>query len=50
MDLTHQSSHVQHADEEKSHHEFCVSRFQDLDEQIEAVQNHLFELQYGKDD
>jgi len=38
------------ADEQRSHHEFCVARFQNLDEQIEAVQNHLFELQYGKDD
>jgi len=26
------------------------TRFQNLDEQIEAVQNQLFELQYGKED
>jgi len=26
------------------------ARFQTFDEQIEAVQNQLFELQYGKDD
>jgi len=26
------------------------TRFQTLDEQIEVVQNHLFELQYGKED
>jgi len=38
------------ADEQMSHHEFCVSCFQDLDEQIEVVQNQLFELQYRKDD
>jgi len=38
------------ADEQRSHHEFCVSRFQNLDEQIEVVHNQLFELQYGKDD
>jgi len=31
-------------DEQRSHHEFCVSRFQDLNEQIEAIQNQLFEL------
>jgi len=37
-------------DEQRSHHEFCVSRFQDLDEQIEVVQNQLFELQCVKDD
>jgi len=38
------------ADEQMSHHELCVSHFQDLDEQIEVVQNQLFKLQYGKDD
>jgi len=26
------------------------TRFQTLDEQIEAVQNQIFELQYGKED
>jgi len=26
------------------------TRFHNLDEQIEAVQNELFELQYGKED
>ena len=26
------------------------ARFQNLDEQIEAIQNQLFELQYGKED
>jgi len=32
------------ADEQRNHHEFCVARFQNLDEKIEAVQNQLFEL------
>jgi len=36
------------ADEQGSQHEFCVARFQYLDEQIEVVQNQLFQLQYGK--
>jgi len=37
-------------DKQRSHHEFCVARFQNLDEQIEVVQNKLFELQYGRED
>ena len=37
------------ADEQRSHHEFCVARFQNMDEQIEVVQNQLFELKYGKE-
>jgi len=36
------------ADEQRSHHELCVARFQNLEEQIEVVQNQLFELQYDK--
>ena len=36
--------------DQRNHHEFCTTRFQDLDEHIEVVQNQLFELQYGKDD
>ena len=45
------------ADNQRSLHELCATRFQNMDarfqtfdEQIEAVQNQLFELQYGKDD
>jgi len=36
--------------DQRTHHEFCVARFQNLDEQIEVVQNQLFELQYGQED
>jgi len=36
--------------DQKNHPEFCMARFQNLDEQIEAVQNQLFDLQYGKED
>ena len=52
------------AENQRNPHDLCVSNFQSidnrfnsmdtwfmtLDEQIEAVQNHIFELQYGKDD
>jgi len=38
------------ADDQRSHHEFCMERFKNLDEQIEVVQNKLFKLQYGKKD
>ena len=38
------------ANDQRSHHELCMERFQNLDEQIEVVQNQLFELQYGKED
>ena len=38
------------ADEQRSHHELCVARFQNLDELIESIQNHLFEVQYGKEE
>jgi len=38
------------ADVQRSHHEFCVARFQGIDEEIEVVQNQLFEIQYGRDD
>ena len=45
------------ADNQRSLHELCDTRFQNmdarfqtLDEQIEVVQNQLFELQYGEDD
>jgi len=38
------------ADEQRSHHEFCIGRFQNLDEKIEAIHNQLFELQYSKED
>ena len=45
------------ADNQKSLHGLCATRFQNmdakiqtLDEQIEAMQNQLFQLQYGKDD
>jgi len=37
-------------DEQISHHEFCMARFQNLDKHIEVVQNQLFELQYDRDD
>jgi len=37
-------------DEQRSHHELCVTRFQNLDEHIEVVQNQLFELQCGRND
>jgi len=36
--------------DQRNHHEFCFARFHNLDEQIEVVQNQLFELQYGKED
>jgi len=32
------------AHEQRAHHEFCVAKFQSLDEHIEAVQNQLLEL------
>jgi len=38
------------ADEKRSHHEFCVARFQNLDKHIEVVQNQLFELLYNRND
>jgi len=38
------------ADEQRSHHKFCVPCFQSIDEKIETVQNQPFELQYGRDD
>ena len=52
------------ADNQRNLHDLCVSNFQSidnrfnsmdtrfmtLDEQIEAAQNQIFELQYGKDD
>jgi len=38
------------ADDQRSHHEFCVARFQNLGEHIEVVQNQHFELQYGIND
>jgi len=38
------------AHDQRAHHEFCVARFQSLDEQIEVVQNRIFELQYGQKD
>jgi len=52
------------AENQRNLHDLCVSNFQNidnrfnsmdtrfmtLDEQIEAVQNQIFELQYGKDD
>ena len=52
------------AENQRNLHDLCVSnfqnfdsrfqskdiRFQMLDEQIESVQNHIFELQYGKED
>jgi len=38
------------AHDQRTHHEFCVARFQSLDEHIEVVQNQLFELQYGQED
>jgi len=37
------------AHDQRTHHEFCMARFQSLDEQIEVVQQ-LFELQYGQED
>ena len=36
--------------DQRNHHEFCMARLQNLDEQIEAIQNQLFEIQYGKED
>jgi len=52
------------AENQRNRHDFCVTnfhnfdniiqsmdtRFHTLDEQIEVVQNQIFELQYGKDD
>jgi len=38
------------AHEQKAHHEFCVAKFQSLDEQIEDVQNQLCEMQYGQEE
>jgi len=45
------------ADDQRSLHDLCATRFnsmdahfKNLDEQIEVVQNQLFELQYGKED
>ena len=52
------------AENQRNLHDLCVSNFQNidnrfnsmdtrfmtLDEQIKAVQNHIFDLQYGKDD
>jgi len=37
-------------EDQRSHHEFCVARFQNLDEQVEVVQNQIFKLQYAKED
>ena len=36
--------------DQRNHHELFVARFQNLDEQIEDVQNQLFELRYRKED
>jgi len=36
--------------DQRTHHEFCVAKFQSLNEKIEVVQNQLFELQYGQED
>ena len=45
------------ADDQRSLHDLCATRFNsmdarfhNLDEQIEVVQNQLFEQQYGKED
>jgi len=38
------------AHDQRTHHDFYVTRFQSLDEYIEVVQNKLFELQYGQED
>ena len=38
------------ANDRRAHHEFCVERFQSLDEKIEVVQNQLFELQYDQEE
>jgi len=40
---------VNMASDQRNHYDFCVARFQHLDEKIEVVQTHLFEFQYGKD-
>ena len=38
------------AENQRSLHELCESRFHSLDEQIEEVHNQLLDLQYGRDE
>jgi len=35
--------------EQRNHHKFCMARFQYMDPQIEAIQEKLVEMHYGKD-